>query len=432
MKKVTLVWPEWKNRGLHTVSLFHMPPMGLLQLASLTPDNWEVEIIDENTRSIDFDSPTDLVGLSAMTALAPRAYEIAAEYRKRGVPTIIGGIHASTMSEEAIQHVDSVVVGEADDIWATVLDDFNRGSLQKIYHATMPICLDFQIKRPLSKIFPMAISRFLPVHLRCAYIQVQRGCPIGCEFCSVTQFNGARIRSKSIPYIIREIEEERKQGFHFLVLVDDNIVANKKFAKELFAALRGLGIKWVSQTDVRIADDDILDLACDSGLQVVFLGFESISSDTLRSSIAKSKSRWRTKYEDAVKRLHDRGVAIEGSFIFGFDGDNDETIERTIDWAMQHQLEACQFSIATPLPGTKFFADMERAGRLITRDWSRFSATQCVFRPQNWTPEELDERFLYAYKRFYSYASIARRLLRPSLMSLGLIFVNMEFRGMNQ
>lgn len=432
MKKVTLIWPKWKDRGAYSVSFFKIPPLGLLQLASLTPENWEVEIIDENITPINFDAPTDLVGLSAMTSLAPQAYAIAAEYQKRKVPTVMGGIHASFLPEEALRHVDSVVIGEADEVWGGILKDFERSGLKRTYHATPPPSLDFRLARPVSRTFSINLSKFLPIHLPFAYIQAQRGCPIGCEFCSVTKFNGKRIRSKSIPYLLQEIEREMERNFRYLMLVDDNIIANPRFAKELFGALKGLGVKWASQTDIRIADEDFLDLACEGGLKKVFLGLESIQPGILRTSVARSKNMWRPKYEMAIKRLHSHGVFVEASFILGFDGDNDETVERTIDWALEQGVETAQFTIATPMPGTKFFSDLDAAGRIFTRDWSRFSGTECVFKPLAWTPEELEERLHYAYRKFYSFTSIARRLLRPSLEALALATVNLDIRGLWQ
>lgn len=396
--KISLIYPQWKDRGLNSVSLFRVPPLGLIQLAMLTPAEWDVEIVDENTSTINFDAPTNLVGLSGMTALAPRAYEIADEYRRRGIKTVMGGVHASVLPDEVLAHVDSVVIGEGDEIWPQVLQDFKTGRMERIYRASWPKCLDFPMQRKVSRTFPIYPWNNMPLHRKLAYIQVSRGCPIGCEFCSVTQFNGKALRAKSIPYLLREIEDERAvYGFDYLVLVDDNIVAYKRFAKELFKALKPLNLQWSSQTDVRIADSNIVDLACASGLKAVFLGLESIKSGTLKSGVAQSKSRWRCKYEDAIRRLHDNGVLIEASFIFGFDDDTEDSIRATVEWAIKHAIEVCQFSILTPLPGTKLYAEMESEGRIFTHDWTRFSATQCVFKSSQWAPEALEDQFRRAY-----------------------------------
>jgi len=428
--KITLVCPGWKNKGLNSISFFKLPPQSLIQLASLTPLDWEVKIIDENNDIINFDEPTDFVGLTAMTALVPRAYEIAEEFRKRGVPTIMGGIHASMLPDEAIKYVDSVVIGEADVIWSNILDDFRQGNLKKVYRAIYPVSLDFISCREIKRTYPVYFSRYLPFNLNFAYIQTSRGCPVNCDFCSVTKFNGKRIRHKSIPYLLREIEQEKKNGFNYILFIDDNIVANKGYAKGLFQELKHLNVRWLCQTDIRIADEDVLDLACESGLSAVFLGLESISSSSLKNSVSNMKEHWRLGYEKAIRRLHDRGVIIEGSFIFGFDGDSKDNFKTTVNWAIENKIDIAQFSILTPLPGTSLFAKMSQQGRITTKDWSRFNTFKCVFQlPSDWTKDELENELKESYKKFYSFPSILKRINKmPVLHFICSLLTNVEFR----
>lgn len=434
--KVTLIHPKWKNRGLSCISMFRIPPLGLLQLASLTSEEWEVKIIDENNEEIDFNIPTNLVGLTGMTALAPRAYEIATEYRKRGIPVIMGGIHASVMPDEASRYVDSVVLGEAENIWTDILRDFERGRLRKQYNAPLPISLDFDTKRNISRTFPLYPSKSLSLHIKVAYIQLQRGCPVGCRFCSVTVFNGKRIRSKTIPYVLGEIKQELDNGCQYFAFADDNLVADRRFALAFFEAIKPFSIQWASQADIRIAREEVLKPAVASGLRMVFVGLESISKSSLKSSVSESKNNWRNEYEEAIKRLHDCGVVVEAGFIFGFDGEDKDTVERTVEWAIKQKIDVAQFAILTPLPGTELFDEMSKSGRIITRDWSQYSATQCVFKSTIWEKEEIERKWRWAYKEFYSFSSVIKRLSaasflthRPWPVTVGALFSNLEFRG---
>ena len=428
--KVTLINPRWENRGINSsnnVSLFSFPPQGLIQLASLTPIDWEVEIVDENTGPINFDKPTDLVGLTGMTPLAPRAYEIAAKFKQRKIPTIMGGIHASMLSDEAKRHVDSVVTGEADVIWPHILNDFKQGNLKEIYRADLPLNLNFPVWKVVNRTHPISFSRFLP-NVKFAYFQTSRGCPHNCNHCSVTKFNGRRIRTRNIPGLLREIEQEKNKDFDFVLFVDDNVMANKGYARALFRELKQLKIRWLSQADIRIADDDIIDLACESGLAGVFLGFEAVNPSFLQQT-SQIKERWRSRYERVVKRLHDRGIIVYGSFMFGFDGEDDKTVNAVVDWAIENRIDIAQFNVLTPLPGTSLFAEMSQAGRILTHDWRRYNLGECVYRPVGWSKKELEDALKRAYKKFYSCSSMIRRINHlPFRHLVNSLLTNLDFR----
>ncbi|MFC1751602.1 B12-binding domain-containing radical SAM protein, partial [Patescibacteria group bacterium] len=293
--KVTLICPKNENEGMQNLSAFNLPPTSLNLLASMTPLNWEVEIINENTNPINFEKHTDLVGITAMTKEVTRGYQIADKYREKGVGVVIGGVHASMLPEEAKEHADSVVVGEADLMWGKVLDDFRKGNLKSFYCCPPPSNLDITPLRTISRTYYVQPSRLLPIRAKFSYIQTQRGCPNNCEWCSVAKFSGTKVRYKSIPFLLKETES--LGNFDYLFVSDDNIIGNTKRAKELFQALIPLKIRWITQSDIRIADDQIIDLACESGLSGVMLGLESINPKNLNKS-APVKKIWRSKYEE--------------------------------------------------------------------------------------------------------------------------------------
>ena len=431
--KITLIQPKCPASGVSGAFFFrNIPSQGLIQLEALTPATWDVQTINENLDSIDFDEPTDVVGITALTSLAPRAYEIACEYQSRGVPVIMGGIHASVYPEEAAQHVDCVVVGEADEIWPDILADVAAGTLQPLYRAQRPASLDFRYQRRPSRTKTVRISRLLPLKSTYAYFQTGRGCPIGCEFCSVAEFNGRQMRKRNIPDLIADIKTElQEHDVDYLVFVDDNIVGDKVYARELFTALAQLKVRWMSQTDIRIADPDMIDLAVESGLAMVFLGLESIDSETLAHSASAAKQRWRNKYEPAIQALHDRGVSVVGSFVIGSDTDPEGIGRTTAQWAIKQRLDTAIFYVLTPLPGTRLFSRLQTEGRILTRDWREYDVTYCVFDPNGTkTPYDVEREASEAHRAFYSLSSIIRRILRPPLWTnLALsLFMNIDFR----
>jgi radical SAM superfamily enzyme YgiQ (UPF0313 family) len=224
-----------------------------------------------------------------------------------------------------------------------------------------------------------------------------------------------------------------QHGAEFFVFVDDNIVGNKRWARELFQAITPLRIKWMSQTDVRIADDDLLDHAVESGLVGVFLGLESISASTLNDNVAPAKRSWRPRYERAIQRLREKGVIIEGSFIFGFDADDSQVVVDTLKWAVEQKIDVAQLSILTPLPGTRLFDQMKNGGRLVSTDWTDYNVFNCVFTPKNWTREGLEAELRHAYKRFYSLPNIVKRFNRraPRCM-IASVLTNIGFRRFRQ
>lgn len=404
--RIHLIIPKWPDGSLWSKVVFRFPYLSLTTLAALCPPGCQVRVIDENVDAVDLEASPDLVGISLMTPLAPRGYAIADAYRQRGVPVVLGGIHATMMPEEAATHADAVVVGEAESVWARVIEDRRANRLQPAYHAT-----DFA---PLAGL-PIARRELLN---RKAYffvntLQTTRGCPFDCDFCSVTQFYGNTYRMRPIDEVEREVQ---KLEGRFAFFVDDNIVGNRAYAVELFRRLIPYRLKWASQSAITIGKDpELLDLARQSGCMGLFIGFESLSQDALKE-MGKSFNVVHA-YRDRIRRIHDHGIGIQGSFIFGSDSDTGEIFDDVVRFTEEARLDAAIYSILTPFPGTRLYERMRAEGRILSEDWARYDMNHVVFRPRLMSPEALQLGLSRAYERLYSWSSIARRLmgLRPNL-----------------
>lgn len=401
--KLTLIYPAHKkNLGVgRKKGRYPIPQLSLPTIAGLTDDRFEVNITDDNIEDIDFDAKPDLVGITTMTALAPRAYEIALEFRKRGIPVIIGGIHASMLPEEASQYADSVVIGEAEDVWPTALDDFIHGRLKKTYRGAGQHAL---VNLPRPRIDLLKKERYFSTSL----LMASRGCPHDCHYCSVTQFWGKGFRYRPIPEVIEELKSLKGRMVFF---ADDNLYGNKVYAKKLFREMIPLNKKWSCQGDSLIANDaELLKLAAESGCQWIFIGIESISKKNL-AMMRKSFNKV-DQFKESFKKIHDAGISIFGSFIFGLDEDDEYVFKNTVEFAIDVKLDAANFYILTPLPGTKLFQEMKDAGRLIHTEWDKYDANHVVFKHPKLTGEQLLEGLISAYRHFYSISSIAKRMLR--------------------
>jgi radical SAM superfamily enzyme YgiQ (UPF0313 family) len=397
--KVTLIYPRWRE-GLWSIFIYRMPMLGLNRLAELTPEDVSVEIIDENLSEIDY-SYADLVGISVMTPAAPRAYEIAKRYRELGAKVVFGGIHPSTLPEEGLQHADSVVIGEADDLWPWIVEDARNGRLRQRYVASHPPDITKTFTR-----LPSTVDRSR--YFIKNFLQTGRGCPVNCNFCSVTAFNGATMRYRDISDVVREVEAKRHISKIFM-FADDNLVAHGDRAKALFEAIAPLEIEWGSQVTIKLAlEKDLLPRAVKSGCRGAFIGFESIDQHSLDFCEKKFKVQ---KYETAIRRLHDYGIFITGSFIFGFDSDTPDVVKRTLDFCMKNRLDMCQFSILTPFPDTRLYGQFVREGRIVTHDWKKYDAFHVVYKPKLMTEDELQRAVNDAYKEYYGFLPTMSRML---------------------
>lgn len=376
------------------------PPMALPVLASLTPPGVQIHLVDEHVEDVNLHEEADLVAMSFMTAAAPRAYEIAAHFRARHIPVVMGGMHPSALPDEAARHADSVVVGEAEPQWAGVLADFAAGRLQPLYRTDARPDL---AGAPVPRRDLLQQRKYLVPNL----VQTARGCPYACTFCSVSPVFGRRYRFRPLDEVIDEVRglSSRSVGFS-----DDNIVANPERAKQLFEALVPMKLQWVGQGDLSMAKDpEMLTLMRRSGCMAMFVGIESISQDSLVAS--HKQPNLGVDIEQAIRVIHRHGIDLIGSFVFGLDPDTAESCRATVDFAVRMRLAAAQFAVLTPFPGTPIYDQLLAEDRITCSDWSKYTMANVVFRPQSMTGEELAEARSYAYGHFYSLPCIARRMV---------------------
>jgi radical SAM superfamily enzyme YgiQ (UPF0313 family) len=385
-------------------------PLGLLVLASVTPPQWDIKVIDENLGTPDYASMPrpDLVGITAFTAQAGRAYELATEFRSRSVPVIMGGIHATMCLQEALAYGVSVVTGEAESIWPRVLADFENGSLKQVYggeHVDM-------------KNAPPARHDLLPGGYTFGSIQTTRGCPLNCSFCCVTAFNGPRYRARPIESVVREFKTIRE---NLVLVVDDNLIGIRQEhisrAKSLFRAMIAAGVrkKWCGQTTINIADDDeLLTLARKAGCRGLYIGFESLTPDGLREVGKKFNLANSRDMRDAVQKIKRHNILVVGSFIIGLDTDRLGIGKLIAEAANSYGVDLINTAVLTPLPGTQLWEKMETEGRIarnsFPNDWKYYTLTLPVARYKQLSWDDIIKEKRYCDRAFYSTKRILTRL----------------------
>ena len=398
--KIKIICPRWPEGSLWRHFSFRFPYLSLTTLAALTPKDIEVTIEDENVQEINFEEQIDLVAISIMTPLAKRGYGIADRFRARSVPVVMGGFHATWMPEEAGQHADAVVLGEAEQSWPRVVEDSQNRALQKFYRPDGRLDLK-GLPIPRRDLLKKGAYFFTNT------MQISRGCPFQCIFCSVTAFYGHTYRLRPLEEVQREVEI-LLQGKNFIFFVDDNIIGNLTYARELFSFLKDLRVKWLSHASINIAEnEDLLKEAAESGCYGLFIGFESLSQETLRSHHKASNQVER--YGDLIQKIHDQGIGIEGSFIFGSDEEGPSVFCQVVDFCEETKIDAAVFAILTPYPGTRLYEQLTQEDRILSRDWDLYDMDHVVFRPQKMTVEQLQEGHDWANRRFYSYPSMLKR-----------------------
>ena len=417
--RVTLVHPCIGRRpGQRYIRTWQMEPLPPALIAGLTPPDVEVRFYDDRMEVVPYDEPTDLVALSVETYTAKRAYQIATEYRRRGVPVVMGGFHASLCPEEVARYAETVVVGEAETLWPRVLDDYRHGTPQKIYRQEGRPALAGV--RPDRRIFQG--KRYLSVGL----VEAGRGCHFRCEFCAVQTVFDARQTRRPADEVVSEIAQLR-EGRRLLFFVDDNITSNLAAAKELFRALIPLRIRWVSQTSINAAhDEELLALMAQSGCQGVLIGFESLDPDNLRL-MNKSFNTMRGGYEVALANLRRFGIRLYGTFVFGYDKDTPESFPRAVDFARRHGFYIAAFNHLTPFPGTPLYHRLQAEGRLLHEAWwldESYRYNQVPFRPVGMEAEEIERGCVAARRAFYSWPSILGRSVDPVNRSTFFMFRN--------
>ncbi|MBI4848891.1 MAG: radical SAM protein [Nitrospirae bacterium] len=374
-------------------------------LTALTPPEHEIRVFDENIEDIDYDWAPDLAGITVRTMFANRAYIISENFRKRGVRTVLGGIHPSMCPDEALKYCDTVVIGEAEEIWEKLLADAQNGNLERIYKAGRTVDLT---AFPVPDRSALSADRYLA-----NIVQTTKGCPFHCEFCSVHAFDGQKIRNKTIPQVISEIEKISGPAAGFkkksIFFADDNIIANRKYACELFTALKPYKLNWSCQASINISkEDELLALMKESGCGAILIGLESISEKNL-SRMDKGINR-KHDFAEAINKIQSYGILVQGSFILGYDFDTQSSFDELMDFIDSSRLLMPLINILTPFPGTKLFSRLEKEGRIIHKDWSKYDAKNVVFSPSLLTPEELLEGHRRVIRHVYSFDSIYNKL----------------------
>jgi len=378
-------------------------PLVLPLLASLTPAGVDLALIDEQTDAIDFDSPYDCVAITTITPCATRAYEIADEFRRRGVHVVMGGLHISLFPEEAAAHADTICVGEAENTWPLFLRDLAAHRPQPLYRSAEGADLSTYIA-PRWDLIPSRRYRFFS-------IQASRGCCYDCDFCTVRAMYG-KTRYKPVANLIREIstvKEQTKAWSDRFLLVDDNVFSDRAYARELLTALIPLRLEWECFAPLRIAEDEeMLALLRRSGCNRLSIGLESISSRSL-ASVHKGVNKV-NDYKRQIARLHAHGLPIVGLFILGFDGDDEGIFRRTFDFVQETAIAFPVFSLLTPGPGTRLFDRMASEDRMLHTRWKEFDGTHVCFRPKLMSPEDLHSGYRWLYKQLYARDPIAHRV----------------------
>jgi radical SAM superfamily enzyme YgiQ (UPF0313 family) len=448
-----LVDPYPRNNPYHLTAserrAVWFPKLSLPVIAAYTPADWDVLLVDEAVQDIDFDQPCDLVGLSIMTCYAPRAYEIATEFRKRGKTVVLGGVHPTYCPEEALRFSDAIVCGEAEDLWPQVVADFLAGSMKRMYKMEQFPALDHYISPRVELLSPDAYMT-----RQCSF--TTRGCHFDCEFCSVSPFNGKTTRRRPVPEVVKELTQVKQwirselveriandtlwQAFvtalrirvgiedgTIFAFVDDLHNSNRTYCKELWAALKPLNIKWGCQSTLFLGDDEeMVKLASESGCVSVFVGMESLDEDCLEET-NKPFNRVK-KFADEIKMFHDHGIMVNPGIVFGFDNDDESVFERAVNFLTKTHVELAYFNVLTPLPGTALFDRYNSTGRIFDRDWAKYDGKHVVYHPSRMTPEQLQEGFYWANHQFYSLPSIFHRLRGTSQRLVARWEMNRQFR----
>ena len=386
--KILLVSPH-PNKKRSYLNKYQYPSLTLQQIAGITPREHDVEIVDERYEDINFDNHYDIIGISCLTYNSLRGYEIAEIFRKKGVPVVLGGYHASLMPDEAKKHADSIVIGEAEYNWPKVLNDVQKGKLKPFY-------------KPEKLVEPEDIvpaRHDIGVYTTMEAIQASRGCPTGCEFCAMQKIEGPRFRGRIVDQIIDEMKIIKSKTIFF---ADASLTVSPPYSRNLFKEMSQLNKKFHCFGNINVLshDDELLRLSQEAGVEKWYVGIESISQENINQA-GKSTNKVEN-YATAIKKIKDHGMTVTGFFIFGLDHDTPETFQKTLDAIYEWELDSASFSIVTPYPGTRLFERFEKEGRITNYDWSRYEEGKVNYKPAKLTEQELLDGIKYVAKDFFS------------------------------
>jgi radical SAM superfamily enzyme YgiQ (UPF0313 family) len=380
------------------------PGLGLLTVAALTPPGIDIRYIDESVEDIDFEYRPDMVGITVQAPTAPYVYKLASRFRKAGVTVVLGGIHVSLNAEEALPHADAVVVGEAELTWSSLINDYRNGQLKKIYHAGALADLD---NSPVPRRTLLKTDRYRIPYL----VQASKGCPYGCDFCSLHAYVGHTPRYRPISSVIDEVAAMPSDSFLF---ADDNLYSDDGYTKSLLRNLVPLNKRWAAEATWHIAyDNETLKLARQSGCIGLFVGFDSINNkQTLKKVPGNGKAE--EIYVNAIKNILDHGIAVVAAFVFGLDDDDESVFERSLRVVLDGGANLVNFSSLVPYPGTPVHHQLQMENRIIDYDWSKYISPNVCFIPRNMSPDKLIEGVRWAQREFYSYRNILKISLQAT------------------
>jgi radical SAM superfamily enzyme YgiQ (UPF0313 family) len=399
-RRVLLITAESaESRYVRHRRLIRFPQLTMPLIAAYTPEHWDVIHVDEIVQKIDFNIDVDLVGITANTPAAPHAYAISERFRSRGIPTVIGGPHATLMPEEVKEHADAVVIGEGETVWPVLVQDVEQGTLKPFYRCThLP-----DLKNMPHPRWDLIKGRVYGKGITIA----TRGCPFACDYCTIPAMYQRRMRYRPIEEIVEEVKVMPGKA---LIFWDDNIGANREYAKSLFRAIAPFKRWWTSQATHDVAfDDEFMELAAKSGCKALFLGLETISQESLNGSNKRHNKV--EEYREVLRRFHYYGIAVQAGTVFGFDGDDKSIFRRTVEFYKEIGLDSATISVLVPFPNTPLFRRLDAEGRILTRDWSKYDGKKhVVFQPAQMSPEELLMGTEWAARQFYSASSIFERM----------------------
>jgi len=417
--KIKLISPQMSLRPMDSeYKRVLSPSISLLILAALTPPEHDVYIEDENVKPIVFDDTPDLVGISVNVDTSERAYSIAQRYRTRGIPVVLGGIHASSSPDSAEKQADAICIGEAENVWELIIHDVLYSRLKKRYYSDKPADLS---KTPAPRWELLNTSNYLYTNIVCA----SRGCPFACDFC----YNSCRYIHQKYRYrpVENVIEEIQQLGTRHVMFIDDNFIGNIPWAQQLIDAMKPLGLTWHAAVSANIGlHDNLLESMHESGCQSLFIGLESINKNSLKSASKHQNNR--EEFEELINKLHQRGIMLNASMVFGFDNDYPDVFNNTLDWLVKNRVETMTAHILTPYPGTKLHIRLKQEGRIIDHDYTHYNTSRVVFKPKNMTEKELLDGYLHIYHEFYSLKNIYRRMPRNRANRIPFTLFNLGYR----